>query len=614
MLTDNTFNADVLPFSLLDEEEHQLLQDNLDIGYYQAGEAIIKTGDVPEGLCIILKGCVSELDVRSHNDRHGHTFVHYTANEYFGAWSALRGRAIHDFVADEETICYILPTKILLDLIYRSPAFGEFFNKNLSLQNELLEHKNDTLNMTEFMLARIDNSCMRATSVLPDGTDLEGATRYMSEEQVDCALVKRGKRYGMVTRTDILNAIVLDQQPLTADVQSIANFRLITVESGDYLFNALILMTLHHIDRVVVMQGSELRGIIDLADTLSYFSSHSHVVGFCIERASSIDELKAAAGDMGDLIRSLYLQGVKVRFAMDLLAALNKRLMSKLFNLIVPESVLPHVCLVVMGSEGRGEQIVKTDQDNGLITRDGLDWPEQQESLEYFTQMLVELGFPLCPGNVMVSNPFWVLPISEWAQRSRDWVAKGDTDSLLNLAIAVDAYPVAGNKAIYKTSRNWLLRELRHKQRFLSAFAEVALVFNTPLTFLGGIRDRAAGVDVKKGGIFPIVQGVRVLALQYQVAENNTYRRIEALIKLGVIPPRLGTELMESFSILQWFRLTHHVHQQEQGQVGASAVLDNAVDLDSLDRLEKDLLRQSFQVVKDFKKHLSLRYRLGGGI
>ena len=228
--------------------------------------------------------------------------------------------------------------------------------------------------------------------------------------------------------------------------------------------------------------------------------------------------------------------------------------------------------------------------------------------------MLVELGFPLCPGKVMVSNPFWVLPISEWAQRSRDWVAIGDTDSLLNLAIAVDAYPVAGNKAIYKTSRNWLLRELRHKQRFLSAFAEVALVFNTPLTFLGGIRDRAAGVDVKKGGIFPIVQGVRVLALQYQVAENNTYRRIEALIKLGVIPPQLGTELMESFSILQWFRLAHHVRQQELQQAGESLVLDNAVDLGSLDRLEKDLLRQSFQVVKDFKKHLSLRYRLGGGI
>jgi len=609
MHSSNAFNADVLPFNLLDEDEYSLLQDSLDIGYYQVGEVIISTGDVPEGLYIILKGCVSELDVQSADRRHGHTFVHYTNDEYFGAWSALRGSSIHDFVADEETICYILPTKILLDLIYRNPHFGDFFNKNLSLQNELLEQKNDSLNMTEFMLARIDSSCMREASLLPSGTSLEEATRFLHDQQVDCALVQRGKRYGMVTGTDLLNAIVLDKLPVTTDVQTIANYRLITVESGDYLFNALILMTLHQIERVVVMQSSELHGIIDLADTLSYFSSHSHVVGLRIERATSINELKAAAGDMGNLIRSLYSQGVKVRFAMDLLAALNKRLMSKLFNLVVPESVLPHVCLVVMGSEGRGEQIVRIDQDNGLIMRDSLDWPECQQTMEYYTQTLVDLGYPKCPGQVMVNNPFWVQPISVWTQRMRDWVTKADSDSLLNLAISIDAYPVAGNKALFKTSRNWLLRELQQQQRFLSSFAEVALVFETPLNFLGGIRDRAAGIDVKKGGIFPIVHGVRVLAMQYQVAETNTYKRIESLVKLGVLPQGLASELMESFTILQWFRLSHHLHQQEQSC--SVEELDNQVNLGALDRLEKDLLRQSFQVVKEFKKHLSLRYRLG---
>ena len=612
MQTSNGFNTDVLPFNLLDESERTLLQDNLDIVYYQASELIIKTGASPEGLYIILKGCVSELDVQSSDTRHGHTFVHYTNDDYFGAWSALRGSAIHDFVADEETICYVLPTKILLDLIYRNPGFGDFFNKDLSLQKQLLAQKNDSLNMTEFMLARIDSSCMREASLLPKGTDLEGATLFMSEQQVDCVLVQRGKRYGMVTRTDLLNAIVLDKLPVTTDAQSIANYRLITVESGDYLFNALVLMTANQIDRVVVMQNSKLHGIIELADTLSYFSSHSHVVGLRIERATSIDELKAAAGDMGNLIRSLYSQGVKIRFAMDLLAALNKRLMAKLFNLVVPESLLPHVCLIVMGSEGRGEQVIRIDQDNGLIMRDGLDWPECKHILEAYTLALVDLGYPECPGRVMVNNPFWVQPISEWTQRMRDWVAKADSDSLLNLAISMDAYPVAGNKALFKTSRNWLLRELQQQERFLSSFAEVALVFETPLNFLGGIRDRASGVDVKKGGIFPIVHGVRVLAMQYQVSETNTYKRIEILVKLGVLPQGLASELMESFSLLQWFRLAHHLKQQENG-FGVNE-LNNHISLSALDRLDKDLLRQSFQVVKDFKKHLSLRYRLGLGL
>ena len=612
MNSSSGFNADVLPFNLLDEDERTLLQDNLDIVYYQTSEVIIKTGNAPEGMYIILKGCVSELDVQSSDVNHGHTFVHYTNDDYFGAWSALRGNAIHDFVADEETICYLLPTKVLLDLIYRNSTFGGFFNKDLSLQKQLLAQRDDSLNMTEFMLARIDSSCMREAALLPSGTDLEGATAYMSEQQVDCVLVQRGSRYGMVTRTDLLNAIVLDKLPLTSDAQSIANYRLITVESGDYLFNALVLMTANQIDRVVVMKDSKLYGIIDLADTLSYFSSHSHVVGLRIERATSIEQLKAAAGDMGNLIRSLYSQGVKIRFAMDLLAALNNRLMSKLFNLVVPESLLPHVCLVVMGSEGRGEQVIRIDQDNGLIMRDGLDWPECQQTLEAYTQALVDLGYPKCPGGVMVSNPFWVQPISEWTQRMRDWVAKADSDSLLNLAISIDAHPVAGNKALFKTSRNWLLKELKQQERFLSLFAEVALVFETPLNFLGGIRDRASGVDVKKGGVFPIVHGVRVLAMQYQIAETNTYKRIEALVKLGVLPQRLGSELKESFSLLQWFRLAHQLKQQESGC--SPEEINNDINLSDLDRLDKDLLRQSFQVVKDFKKHLSLRYRLGMGL
>ena len=128
-----------------------------------------------------------------------------------------------------------------------------------------------------------------------------------------------------------------------------------------------------------------------------------------------------------------------------------------------------------------------------------------------------------------MNNLFWVQPISEWTQRMRDWVAKADSDSLLNLSISIDAYPVAGNEALFKTSRNWLLRELQQQQRFLSSFAEVALVFETPLNFLGGIRDRAAGIDVKKGGIFSIMHGVRVLSMQYQVAETNTYKRIKSL-------------------------------------------------------------------------------------
>lgn len=585
------------------------MAEHMDVGYFQKGETIIAGGGESEGLHLIVKGFVCELEAQEQNA--SHTLVHYGAEDYFGAWSAIRGRSIHDFVADEETICYILPAKHLLELIYRNSHFGDYFN-NQTLQQDLLANNNPDLDMAEFMLATVGTSCMHDALVIEASANIEQATRLMREQKAESALVQRGRRYGMITRTDLLNALVLDKLPTATPVKEIANYRLVTVEANDYLFNALVRMTSHDIDRVVVMTDGQLQGVVELTEALSFFSSHSHVVGLRIERASSVEELAAAAKDMDALIRSLHKQGVKVRFLMDLLAALNKRLMAKLFNLLVPEDVIPHVCLVVMGSEGRGEQITKTDQDNGLIMRDSLDWPNGPETMREYARVLQEIGFPPCPGEVMVSNPFWVQPISEWTKRMQDWVNLGDEESILKLSIAVDAAPVAGNAALYKTSRNWFFKEIQQHQRFLTAFAKVATVFDTPLTLLGSIRNRSNGIDLKRGGIFPIVHGIRTMALQYQIPENNTFARITALVDIGVLPRRMGNELQEAFGAFHLLRV-----KAELGRIGSDSSQDgsqNMIDLDDLDRLEKDTLRQAFHVVKEFKQHLGLRYQFGGGL
>ncbi|MDP6190708.1 MAG: putative nucleotidyltransferase substrate binding domain-containing protein, partial [Gammaproteobacteria bacterium] len=178
--------------------------------------------------------------------------------------------------------------------------------------------------------------------------------------------------------------------------------------------------------------------------------------------------------------------------------------------------------------------------------------------------------------------------------------------------IVVDAAPVAGNPALYKTSRNWFFKEIQQHPRFLSAFARVATVFDTPLTLLGSIRERSNGVDLKRGGIFPIVHGIRTMALQYQIADNNTFARIEALVIMGVLPQRMGNELQEAFGVFHLLRV-----KSELGRLAIApsrSGLQYMIDLNDLDRLEKDTLRQAFVVVKEFKKHLALRYRFGGGL
>ncbi|MBT00661.1 MAG: cyclic nucleotide-binding protein [Oceanospirillaceae bacterium] len=604
----DSFKMDNIPFSLLDQQEQALVASNLDLGYYQAGEKIITAGEAPEGVYIILKGRVSEIDVGE--DKQQQVFVHYENEDYFGGWSALRGTAIHDFVAEEETICHIMPTRILVELIQSNALFADYFQQNLAAKSEIVAQHGKGQDMAEFMLAKITSATVRDPLIVEAGTSIRDATRKMRELKADCVLARKGGRYGMVTGTDLLDAVVLKGLDLETDVSEIASYRLVTADPEDYLFNALVTMTQQQIERVVVMQKQELVGVVELTDVLSYFSSHSHVIGLRIERASSIDDLREAAQGLNSLIKALISTGVKIRFTMDLLAAMNGRIIAKLFDLVIPPDMQPHVCLIVMGSEGRGEQIMKTDQDNALIFRDGLSWPGMQETMNQFTEQLISFGFPPCPGNIMVSNPEWVNSVGDWTQRLSDWAETCEGNAQMNLAIAVDAKPVAGNQALFKVARNWFLRHLRNNDVFFSHFARASVEFDTPLTFFGNIKDKGE-LDIKKGGIFPVVHGIRTMALEHRVLATNTFQRIQALVEAGQLRDKEGQDLAEALSLFIQLRLRQQMRRVESSEDGFDPT-PNVIELALLNKMERDLLRDALQIVKWFKKHLASRFHLGG--
>lgn len=606
----SSFKMENLPFSLLNESEQTLLRNNLDIGYFQKGQTIMAAGSVPEGVYVIFKGRVSESENRdAETEGQEHVFVHYQDEDYFGAWSAIRGKAIHNFVAEEETICHIIPTQVVLDLVSTNHLFADYFQQNLAAKAEIVEQHGATQDMAEFMLARVGEGVIRDPLIVLEATSIKEATSLMREKKVDCLLVKRGSRYGMVTGTDLLNAVVMKELPLTTAVADIATYRLITTSPDDYLFNTLVLMTQQRIERIVVMKNSELVGIVDLTDVLSFFSSHSHVIGLRIERAQTVDDLHEAAHGLNNLIKSLVSHGVKTRFAMDLLAAMNGRIMAKLFDLMVPQDMQPHVCLIVMGSEGRGEQIMKTDQDNAIIHRDGLVWHDMQAVLNEFSAKLIEFGYPPCPGNIMVSNPEWVNSLGDWTQKLSDWSASWSEQDQMNLAIAVDAKPVAGNPALFKAARNWFFKHLKNNDMFFSHFAKAAVEFDTPLTFFGNLKDKGQ-LDIKKGGIFPIVHGVRTEALEHRIQATNTFKRLEALAELGVMKEKHAKDLTEALGLFIQLRLRQQIKRAEEQAAGVD-LTPNTLDLQSLNKMERDLLRDAFHIVKGYKKHLELRYHLG---
>ena len=256
--------------------------------------------------------------------------------------------------------------------------------------------------------------------------------------------------------------------------------------------------------------------------------------------------------------------------------------------------------------EGRGEQVLKTDQDNALIIADDLDWNECSKVMDKFTTTLLDFGYPLCPGKIMVSNPEWVMRESEWRKTLKNWTASVEGNGLMNLAIFVDGHAVAGNTSLFNNLRDDLFRALEGNEVFYSYFAMPLRRFSTPLTFFGGLK-KSDAMDIKKGGIFPIVHGIRTMALQFKIKETNTFERIEALVEKRVMKRKFADDLAEALVVLSTLRL----QQQLKVETGQAALGEgNMVSAVSLNKLDRDLLREALHMVKEFKSRMSHRYHL----
>ncbi|MCE2572773.1 DUF294 nucleotidyltransferase-like domain-containing protein [Motilimonas eburnea] len=588
------------PFDLLTKYQQKLFSDHLDIVYLPEQTHFLHQGQSATHFYIIIKGLVEEYNAANNT-----LYTHYSSQDFFDIRSQFGSPCKHDYRALEETLCYTLPTDIFRELLSTNPEFADYFQRDLAQKYAQLEAREGSKNLSEFILTRIDDSNLQPAVVIDAKMSLLQATQMMLEQKIETLLVEQEGVYGMLTGTDLLKAGILAGEDRNSPVANHANYGLISIDYGDFLFNAMLAMTQNRIERVVVKRGPSIVGIIEMSHVLSLFSTHSHVVALRIARAQTIDELKTAAHTLNNLVENLTNNGIKIVFIMELMATMNGQIMEKLFQLLLPKAIQDRACLMVMGSEGRGEQILKTDQDNGLIIEDDLEWPEQSQVLTEFSQHLLSFGYPPCPGNVMVSNPAWVKSQSQWQQQIDSWISRGlqgDTDSMMQLAIINDAHGVAGNKALLKPIKQQILAGCHDRELMLSQFARIALTFATPLSIFGNLKSKDAELDIKKGGIFTLVHGIRSLAIEQGIDVNNSFARTRKLIELGVLDPKQGQDLQETLQLFFWLRLEQHITPSKKGI--------NLLDINQLTPNERDLLRHGLHVVKKFKSFLAHHFMI----
>lgn len=608
ILEQKAFLSSIHPFENLSVNQLDTFLENIDIVYFKENEIVQKQDSEPTHLYFVLKGLIQEK-------QEGEVLSLYSKDEIFDSISLIENYSKNSFITAEETICYTLPREIFIKTLHENTILKNYFFQSISekLNNNINHEKNKE--MANIMIAKIKDAKIHKAVIIDEDKTIFEAVSIIKKEKIPTLLLKdkKGDLY-IITDSDFRQKVILNRMDFDDKVIKIATKGLIYVNEDDFLFNAQLTMAKHGVKRVVIQNDKrEIVGILDQISLSSFFATNTFAVSNQIVNAETVEELKEASLSFIKIIRSLNAKGVKIEFIAKLINQLNKKLLDKLYKILAPAELYEKSCLVVMGSEGRGEQILKTDQDNAIILANDCTITEKElkEFTQNFTETLVDFGFPRCEGNIMVSNPYWCRKVSDFKDLIFTWINQPSPDNFMNLAIFYDAICVSGNIELVKELKEYLFKVSTNSLQFNAHFAKIITSFDVPLGFFDGFvfknkDDKHKNeINIKKGGIFIIVQGIRSLSLENKLLNTNTTKRIIRLNEKGVIENELATELIMAFNFLTNINLKSNLEKLDKNEP-----IDNYINPNNLNTMEKDLLKESFKIVNKLKKKLEFHFKL----
>ena len=465
----------------------------------------------------------------------------------------------------------------------------------------------------------VGNYCRREVITCPPNERLTDAAVTMQRSNISSLVVcAAGNPVGILTDRDLRNKVVAQNlDPGNLTVADVMNSPVITISEDDYLFEALHLISRHRIHRLVVTGPvGELAGIITDSDILRVQTRSPQQLVREIEEAATLEELKSLHQRVQELVRHLIGTGVRVQDMVRLIAHLNDRVVIRLIDLLRAErftGLTDSFAFVVLGSEGRSEQTLTTDQDNALVYGNDLAAGELRLLEEFSTTMidsLIDIGVPSCPGGIMAKNDQWRRSLDQWRVVLEQWFSTPTPENIMNVSMFSDLRLLSGDPSLELALKEFVAGRLKNDELFLGHMTANLLRFAVPLGWFGKIRtekgEHAGRLDLKKAGIFAITEGIKILALAHGIQETGTAERAGQLTGQGVLTKKEADDLIASFYALVHFRLRTQVDAISKGQNP-----DNRIMLAELNRMEQERLKAALEGVSSFLKSMGRRYQLG---
>jgi CBS domain-containing protein len=615
IITENVvaFLRTVPPFQFLCDADLRIAATAMSLEYFPRDAVILSAGErASESLYIVQKGGVKltidtdqgaevVLDMRSEG-------------ELFGLLSVMGGDVTRlDVTAVEDTLCYTLAGEHVQRLMAAHPDFAgymvrtsvsRYVDRSLAEIRERAHLLNDGERLL-YSLSVADVAKQRVTAC-GEQTPIQRAAQLMAADRSTCIVVQdtSGHAVGIVSDKDFTAKVVAAGLPADTPVCEIMSSPVASIEASEHIFMAMLEMLSRNIHHLLVTREAVPASVLTYHDLLLLQGKSPLTLMRHIGRQNTLEELIAAQGRTSELIPLLMREGARASHIVRIVAEMNDRVVAKIMELVERELGPPPVpyAWVAFGSEGRREQTFKTDQDNGIVYSDeGAGEPEVEEYFERFATQarnaLEACGYPPCKGDYMASNIRWRQPLSVWKQYFHTWIRDPEQNAACDALICFDMRPVAGDPKIFAELAHHNRELLAQAEFFKSVFAFVSLTHRPPLGFFRNLIVERGGehkheFDVKLHGTGPIVNAVRMFALDALAEATNTFDRITALRDLTYADDKLLRDLDEALEFLTLLRLQRQAEQARDGQP-----VGNYINPASLSHLQRGLLKEAFAAI-----------------
>jgi CBS domain-containing protein len=624
------------PFSLIDQKRLQAISAQVIVRYFEAGQTVFQEGDPPGAHIYLVKEGSVAL-------RKGDQLVDKCdEGDLFGVRSMLsRLPYILTALVQEESLLYAVPIALFELELERTPQVALFFAAGLASGQSVVRYErsqiasdfkqggrygtNDT--ESDFHLFQLDEVLQQQKKqqllhCMPE-TSIQEAARLMSEARVGSILVVNDSQapIGIVTDTDFRDKVVTGRIGLKETVSKIMSSPVITSPPQSSVSDLQIKMLQKQVHHICLTEDGSSQGravgIITDHDLLLVQASNITVLIKQAQKARQSHELRYIR-DQAEKLLSRYIQReVDIRLISEMITAVNDTIIHTAISLAEhkiasdrPEGL--RYCWLSLGSEGRKEQLLRTDQDNALL----YDAPQKddREVQEYVmalahavNQSLMECGFEKCPADIMASNPRWCQPLSGWKAHFSGWIEEPEPEALMHASIFFDFRPTYGDSSLADALFGVIQQLISKQSLFLNLFANNALMNPPPLSFFRNFVVEKSGehkdeFDIKRRAMMPLADAARVLCYEQGIAGiTSTMERFEALAKRDKNREKIYRDAADGYGLLMALRTREGLRDQNSGRY---------IHPQRLNKIQRQSLRAVFETITEVQEILRHRFQL----